>query len=188
MRKLIVGELVSVDGVMEGPGSGDDFERGGWTMPYFSEDIGGVIAANIAQSSALLLGRKTYQSFKTAFSGATDEMSNFLNNVPKYVVSTTLKAADWNNSTLISTNVVDEIAKLKQQSGKALFINGSCTLVHSLMQHGLIDEYSLLVHPVVVGMGKRLFAEGSSVPLKLTESRALRSGVMLLNYTVEKTA
>jgi len=188
MRKIIVGQFVSVDGVMEGPGPADDFARAGWTMPYFSEDVGAVIGANIARSGGLILGRKTYQGFKDAFSAQTDEMSTFLNNTPKFVVSTTLKSADWKNSTLIGKNVISEITKLKEQPGPDLFINGSISLVHSLMEHNLIDEYSLLLHPVVVGAGRRLFEAGNTVPLKLTESRTLKMGVVLLNFEVEKKA
>jgi dihydrofolate reductase len=186
MRKLVVGEFVTVDGVMEGPGPGDDFEQAGWTMPYFTDEIGQILGGNMAESDAMLLGRKTYQVFAASFSAQTGGMADFLNNVPKYVVSKTLKTADWNNSTLIKGDIAEAITKLKQLPGKDIFINGSCTLIQTLRKHNLIDEYSLLVYPVALGTGKRLFGEGSKECLKLIQSKALSSGVVHLTYRTER--
>lgn len=182
MRKIVVGEFVSLDGVMEGPGPYDNFELAGWTTPYFSDDITNVLAGNMMNTDTMLLGRVTYESFAAAFSAQSGGLADFLNNVPKFVVSTTLKQANWNNSTLISANVIEEITRLKQQSGKDIFINGSGTLVHSLMKHNLIDEYSLLLYPVTLGKGKRLFPDGFRSSMKLVNSKAFDSGVAFHHY------
>jgi dihydrofolate reductase len=182
MRKIIVGMFMSLDGVIEGPGPVDDFVHAGWTMPYFNEEVGQIIDENAAQSDALLLGRVTYQSFAAFFSTQTGGDADMMNNIHKYVASTTLKKAEWSNSTLLKGNIIEEIAKLKQQTGKDITISGSGTLVHSLMKHGLIDEYSLLVYPVILGTGKRLFAEGVKTNLKLMGAKALSSGVVHLSY------
>ncbi|MEP7285857.1 MAG: dihydrofolate reductase family protein [Chloroflexota bacterium] len=182
MRKIVVAEFISLDGVIEGPGPEDDFAYAGWTMPYFNDDIGNAIADVASRSDTMLLGRRTWQGFASSFSTQTDGMAAFLNNIPKYVVSTTLKTADWNHSTLISANIVEEITKLKQQPGKDIVLNGSATLAHTLQKHNLVDEYSLILYPVVVGTGKRLFVEGSPATLRLVSTRALDSGVVLLTY------
>jgi len=182
MRKIVVGMFVSLDGVIEGPGPTDNFEHAGWTTPYFNEEVGQAIAENTFRSDALLLGRVTYQSFADTFSSQSGGQADIMNNFPKYVVSTTLTKADWNNSTLIKGNVAQEIAKLKQQPGKDITISGSGALVHSLMQHGLIDEFSLLVMPVVLGTGKRLFPNGVKANLKLVNAKPLSSGVVHLSY------
>ena len=193
MRKIIVGMFVSLDGVVQAPGHPDEdreggFEQGGWTMPYWHDDIGTTIFASMGASDAMLLGRKTYQGFAAAFSPAPagDPFADYMNNTPKYVVSTTLKEADWKNSTLISSNVADEVRRLKQQPGKDISISGSGTLVQSLMQHDLIDEYRLLVYPVVLGKGKRLFPDGLKATLKLVETKVFSSGVVLLRYQSDR--
>jgi dihydrofolate reductase len=182
MRKIVVGMFVSLDGVIEGPGPTDNFEHAGWTMPYFNEEVGQAIAENTFRSDALLLGRQTYHDFAAVFASQSGGQADIMNNFPKYVVSTTLKKAEWTNSTLISKNVVEEITKLKQQPGKDITISGSGTLVHSLMAHGLIDEYSLLVMPVVLGTGKRLFPNGVNTSLELIGAKPLSSGVVHLSY------
>lgn len=186
MRKIIVGEFMSLDGVMQAPGGADEdtdggFTHGGWTWPYWHDDIGAHFARSIAEIDALLLGRKTWQIHGGAFE--PDPANDPFGDRQKYVVSTTLKSASaWRNSTLISSNVIEEVRKLKAQPGKNIFTDGSSVLVHALAQHGLIDEFSLLVYPVVLGNGKRVFPEGVRLSLKLIEARPFPSGVTLMRY------
>lgn len=192
MRKIIVSEFVSLDGVMQAPGGAEEdteggFVHGGWTMPYWHDDMGATLFEEINQADTLLLGRKTWQTHAEAFEPATAEpFADLLNSLKKYVVSTTLKSSDaWRNSTIISENVVEEIGKLKAQPGKDIYVDGSSVLVHTLAQVGLVDEYHLLVFPIVLGNGKRVFPEGFTSGLKLIESKAFPSGVVLLRYQPE---
>lgn len=184
MGKVVVSEFVSLDGVIEDPGGAEKFEHGGWTIPYWSDDIGAFKFDELMTSDALLLGRVTYEGFAAAWPGQADEagFADRMNNLPKYVVSTTLDKADWNNSTIISGNVAEEVASLKEQPGQDILINGSGKLIQSLMPDNLIDEYRLLVYPIVLGSGKRLFQGGIDTTLKLVESRVFDSGVILLRY------
>jgi dihydrofolate reductase len=184
MRRIVVSLFMALDGVIEGPGPGDlEFDARGWTMPYWADEIGAYIGASMANSDAMLLGRKTYDTFKRTFEGQTDPGSMGMNNARKYVVSTTLKAADWNNSTLIQGDIPAEIARLKQQPGKDISISGSATLVHTLMQHKLVDEYALLVYPVVIGHGARLFPDGiPQASFTLVEARPITNAVVLMRY------
>ena len=190
MRKIVVSEFVSLDNVMQAPGGAEEdteggFTHGGWTGPYWHDDIGAHFFEKMSHSDALLLGRKTWQIHGGAFEPmpAGDPFGDAMNTVPKYVVSTTLTTASaWRNSTLISSNVVEEIRALKAQPGKNILIDGSSVLVHTLAEHDLIDEYSLWVYPVVLGNGKKLFAQGRRVNLRLLESRPLPSGVVLMHY------
>jgi dihydrofolate reductase len=184
MGKVVVSEFVSLDGVIEDPGGAEKFEHGGWTIPYWSDDIGAFKFDELMTSDALLLGRVTYEGFAAAWPGQADEagFADRMNNLPKYVVSTTLDKTDWNNSTIISGNVAEEVASLKEQPGQDILINGSGKLIQSLMPDNLIDEYRLLVYPIVLGSGKRLFQGGIDTTLKLVESRAFDSGVILLRY------
>jgi dihydrofolate reductase len=177
MRKIVVTEFVSLDGVMENPG---------WTFPYWNDEIAQFKGEESSASDALLLGRVTYQGFAAAWPESEDEGAPYFNSVRKYVVSTTLDTAEWNNSTLINENVVEGITKLKQQDGQDITVHGSATLVQTLMQHGLVDRYRLLVYPVVLGQGKRLFQEGTTATLKLLESQAFSSGVVALIYEPER--
>ena len=177
MRKIIVNEYMSLDGVMEAP------EK--WTWQYYNEEVQQVISDGFSRSDALLLGRVTYQGFAEAFSTQTGGVADIMNSRRKYVVSTTLQKADWNNSTLIQGNIAEEIAKLKQQPGKDIAISGAGTLVRSLMQLDLVDEYALLVFPIVLGSGMRLFEEGTKATLKLLEAKPLSSGVVYLSYEAE---
>ena len=192
MRKIVVGEFVSLDGVVQAPGSPDEdreggFEHGGWTMPYWHDDIGNTIFASMKTSDAMLLGRKTYQGFAAAFASAPagDPFTDHMNNTPKFVISSTLKKLDWVNSTLVNGNLAEEIGRLKQQPGRDISISGSGTLVHALMQLDLIDEYNLLVYPLVLGKGKRLFPDGLNTTLKLVETKTFSTGVVLLSYQRE---
>jgi dihydrofolate reductase len=184
MRKLVASFFISLDGVVQGPGPEEDFELAGWTMPYWDDDIAAFVQAGMEAADTLLLGRVTYQGFAAAFASSTDPDAQIMNNYRKYVVSTTLEQADWNNSSLIKGNVAEEVAKLKQQPGRDIGISGSGTLVQLLLQAGLIDELNLLIYPVVLGRGKRLFEDGSNRTLKLKQSKTSSSGVLLTTYQV----
>jgi dihydrofolate reductase len=196
MRKIVVAEFISLDGVVQAPGGADEdteggFAQGGWTQPYWHDDIGTHFFEAMSQTGALLLGRKTWQIHAGAFEPMPegDPFGDVMNTMPKYVVSTTLTSATaWRNSTLIKSNVVEQVRALKAQSGKNIAIDGSSVLVHTLAQHDLVDEYSLLVYPVVLGSGKKLFADGLRLNLRLLESRAFPSGVVLLRYAAERPA
>lgn len=175
MRKIVAGLYVSVDGVVEAPDT--------WTGPYFSPEVGQVVGSLIAGGDTLLLGRVTYQGFAAAFGGQSGGMADTMNSFPKVVVSTTLDRADWQNSTLISGGVAAKITKLKQQPGRNINVSGSGTLVSWLLRQGLLDQLDLLMFPVVVGHGKRLFgADGNQVGLTLAASEAFSSGVVHLTY------
>ena len=177
MRKIVVTEFMALDGVVEEPA---------WTFPYWNDEVAKFKGEESSASDALLLGRVTYQGFAAAWPESTDEGAPYFNNVRKYVVSTTLETAEWNNSTLLKDNIVAEVTKLKQQDGKDIAVHGSATLVQTLMQHDLVDLYRLLVYPVVMGKGKRLFQEGTTATLKLLESQPFSSGVVALVYEPER--
>jgi dihydrofolate reductase len=190
MRKIVVSEFVSLDNVIQAPGGAEEdteggFAHGGWTGPFWHDEIGKHFFEEMSQSDALLLGRKTWQGHGGAFEPlpAGDPFGDVMNRIPKYVVSTTLTTASaWRNSTLIRDNVVEAVHALQAQPGKNILIDGSSVLVHTLAEHDLIDEYSLWVYPVVLGGGKKLFREGLRVNLRLLESRPLPSGVVLMRY------
>ena len=190
MRKIVVAEFVSLDNVIQAPGGAEEdteggFAHGGWTGPYWHDDIGMHFFQEMSRTDALLLGRKTWQIHGGAFEPmpAGDTFGDLMNAMPKYVVSTTLTTASaWRNSTLISSNVVEEIRALKAQPGKNIAIDGSSVLVHTLAEHDLIDEYALHVYPLVLGSGKRLFPEGKRIPLRLIEASPLPSGVVFMRY------
>lgn len=177
MRKLVVTEFLSLDGVMENPM---------WTFPYWNDEIASFKGDESNASDALLLGRVTYEGFAAAWPQSKDQGADYFNGVRKYVVSTTLDKAEWNNSVLIKNNIVDEINRLKQQNGKNIAVHGSGRLVQTLMQHDLVDEYRLLVYPVVLGGGQRLFEDGAKATLKLVEARPVGSGVVALVYEPER--
>ena len=194
MRKLIVAEFVSLDGVMQAPGGAEEdteggFAHGGWTMPYWHDDMGATLFEEINKADTLLLGRKTWQGHAEAFepAPADDPFAGLLNRLKKYVVSTTLKSADaWRNSTIIRDNVVEAVRKIKEQPGKDIYVDGSSVLVHTLAEADLVDEYSLLVFPIVLGNGKRVFPEGLYSGLKLNETKSFPSGVVYLRYQPER--
>jgi dihydrofolate reductase len=177
MRKITVTEFLSLDGVMEHPA---------WTFPYWNDQIAQFKAEETTPNDVLLLGRVTYEGFAAAWPNSQDEGAPYFNGVRKYVVSTTLKTVEWNNSHLISGDIVEEITKLKGQAGENLVVHGSGTLVQTLMRHDLIDCYRLLVYPVVLGKGKRLFQDDVSATLKLVEARSFSTGVMALIYESER--
>lgn len=190
MRNIVVAEFVSLDNIIQAPGGAEEdteggFAHGGWTWPYWHDDIGKHFFELMTQTDALLLGRKTWQIHGGAFEPmpAGDPFGDLMNAMSKYVVSTTLTSASaWRNSTLISGNVVEEVRALKAQPGKNIAIDGSSVLIHTLIEHDLVDEYSLHVYPVVLGSGKKLFPEGLRVNLHLIESRPLPTGVVLMHY------
>jgi dihydrofolate reductase len=184
MRKVVVTEFMSLDGVIEDPGGAEGFEHGGWTIPYWDDDIGKFKFDELFASDALLLGRVTYQGFAAAWPSQTDEagFADRMNGLPKYVVSTTLDTVEWNNSRLIKENVADEVARLKQQPGQDILVAGSAKLIRTLIDHDLVDEYRLLVYPVVLGSGKRLYGDRGKTDLKLVETKPFGSGVVLLTY------
>jgi dihydrofolate reductase len=190
MRELIVAEFITLDGVIQAPGGADEdteggFQHGGWTVPYWHDDIGAHFFQAMAQADAFLLGRKTWQIHGGAFEpmAAGDPFFDAINGIPKYVVSTILKSASaWRNSTLISSNVAETVRELKQQPGKNILIDGSSVLMRTLIQEDLVDEYMLHVYPLVLGGGKRLFPAGTRVNLNLVESQVLPTGVVFQRY------
>jgi dihydrofolate reductase len=196
MRKIIVSEFLTLDGVMQAPGSPDEdrsggFNHGGWQMPYHDESSTKAIIEGIAGSGAFLLGRRTYEIFAAYWPTAPEDVQAFadpLNNLPKFVVSKTLREPlAWNNSTLIAGNVAEEVAKLKRQSGNDIRVIGSGELVQTLMKHDLVDEYDLMIHPLVLGSGKHLFrVGGSNQTLKLLDFKTTSKGVVILKYKTEK--
>lgn len=176
MRKLIITEFLTADGVMEAPNE--------WHGPYFDEDMSRTVSAQMAASDALLLGRTTYEGFAAAWPAMADEPgADHMNGIAKYVVSTTLEKADWNNSTVIADDPAAAITALKRQDGGDITVMGSATLVQWLLGQGLVDEIDLLIDPVVVGRGKRLFQEGlAEIPLTVVKSELFSSGVHHVVY------
>jgi dihydrofolate reductase len=186
MRKVVVSEFVTLDGVMEDPS---------WTLQFASEEQERFKLDELATSDALLLGRVTYEGFAVAWPNMMEhyegprraelgEYADMMNGYPKHVVSTTLKEPlEWNNSTLIKGNVAEEVSRLKQQPGRDILVFGSADLVSALMRHGLVDEYRLMTFPIVVGSGKRLFGDGlETTALELVDTKAFGSGVVVLTY------
>ncbi len=187
MGKVVVSQFMTVDGVIDAPGGGEAFELGGWAFQFDRGDEGNQFKLEeLQKADALLLGRVTYQGFANAWPSRTDEFgfADRINTMPKYVVSSTLDKAEWTNSTVIRGNIPEEVAKLRRQPGGDILINGSPGLVSLLMDHDLIDEFRLMVFPVVLNAGKRLFNEGHKVAkLRLVESRPVGpDGVVILTY------
>ena len=190
MRKLIVAEFITLDGVIQAPGAADEdteggFVHGGWTHPYWHDDIGAHFFQAMSEADALLLGRKTWQIHGAAFDPmpAGDPFGDVMNGIQKYVVSTTLQSAEaWRNSTIIRGNVVEEVRKLKEQDGKNILMDGSSVLIPTLAENDLVDEYALHVYPVVLGSGKRLFPGGKRINMKLIDSQPLPTGVVFQRY------
>jgi dihydrofolate reductase len=177
MRKIIAGLFMSLDGVVESPEQ--------WQTPYFNDEMGQVVGAQMAESDTLLLGRRTYQEFAGFWPNQPDDapFADYMNTIPKLVVSTTLDTLEWENSTLLKGNVAEELGALKQQPGKNLNIAGSGTLVRYLLRQNLLDELQLLVCPVVVGRGRHLFQDGGDIKrLTLVNSSTFSTGVLSLAY------
>ena len=195
MRKVIVSEFLTLDGVMQAPGLPDEdrsggFEHGGWQLPLMDEEAGAVVMEGLNSTGGLLLGRVTYEIFAGYWPNAPadDPLAKTLNEMPKHVVSTTLQEPlAWNNSHLIKGDVPGEITKLKQGAGGDLRVIGSGQLVQTLIQHDLVDQFDLLIYGIVLGSGKRLFREGTpKVSLQLVDSRTSKSGVLILTYEPER--
>jgi len=184
VSRLIATEFVSLDGVMEDPGGSEDFEHGGWSFEFERGEEGDRFKLDeTLQSEALLLGRVTYQGFAEAWPSRTGEFADKFNSMPKFVVSTTLEDPEWNNTTVVKGNVAEEVSKLKEQPGGDIVIHGSARLVQTLLEDDLIDEYRLMVFPIVLGSGKRLFGDtGKATTLKLVDSKTVGAGVVILTY------
>ena len=184
MGTIAVTEFISLDGVVEDPGGSEDFKHSGWT---FEIDRGeGGMAFKLEEtmaSDALLLGRVTYEGFAEAWPAREGEFAEKFNSMPKYVVSSTLKEADWNNSTVLDGDVVDAVSQLKADTEGEIAVHGSVRLAQTLLEHDLVDELRLMLFPVVLGQGKRLFGETSDKKrLELAESRTVGDGVLILIY------
>jgi dihydrofolate reductase len=185
MRKLNAALFITLDGVVEAPGGEDTIppEQRGWSMPYTDDEVGQVIGASMATSDAMLLGRITYQAFAAYWPNVSedDPFGNFMNNQTKYVVSSTLDKAEWKNSHLIKGDVVAELNKLKRQPGKDISIVGSGTLTRSMIEADLVDELQLMLCPVVLGVGKRLFDDAHFTrSMKVLEVKSFNSGMIYL--------
>ena len=184
MGRIVVTEFVSLDGVMEAPGGGEDFKHAGWTFEINRGDEGEKFKVDeTLASDALLLGRGTYEGFAAAWPSREGEFADKFNTMPKYVVSSTLEKPAWNNSTVLKGDLAEEVEKLKQQHERDIVVHGSATLVQSLVEQDLVDELRLMVFPVVLGTGKRLFGETSDKkPLRLTDTKIVGDGVAILTY------
>ena len=188
MRKIIVSEFVTLDGVMEDPGGAEKSKGGGWAFQFERGPEGDQFKLDETMGAeTYLLGRVTYAGFAAAWPGRTGEFADKMNSMPKYVVSTTLKEAGWNNSTIIKRNAVEEISRLKAMAGGDMLVAGSGQLVNALFQHQLVDELRLMVYPVILGSGKRLFQDGMDrLSLRLEAARPVGAGVLTLVYQVER--
>jgi dihydrofolate reductase len=182
--RIVVTEFASLDGVIEDPGGAEDFKYGGWSFEISRGDEGDNFKLDETMSSeALLLGRVTYEGFAEAWPSREGEFADKFNSMPKYVVSSTLTEPAWNNSTVLKGEVADEVAKLKQEQDGDIVVHGSAQLVQALLEHDLVDELRLMVFPVVLGTGKRLFGETTDKKtLRLVDSKRVGDGVAILVY------
>jgi dihydrofolate reductase len=188
MRKLIVGSFITLDGVMQAPGGPEEdtsggFDHGGWSFGYWDEQMQNVMGEWMSQPYALLLGRKTYEIFAAYWPNADQPPAEEFNKATKYVASTTLEDPEWENSQLIEGDVADGIRALKEEEGPDLLVQGSGNLVQTLLQHGLVDEFRLMIFPLVLGTGKRLF-DGGTMPdgLEVTSAQTSSTGVVIATY------
>jgi dihydrofolate reductase len=193
MRRLIVHEFVTLDGVMQAPGGKDEdrdggFEHGGWTMPYWHDDIGKSFLALMKDMDALLLGRRTYVTHAAAFEPmpAGDPFGDAMNAPKKYVVSRTLEKPTWRDTTIIRENVIESVRSLKTQPGKDILTDGSSQLVHALLLHDLVDELHLSLYPLSLGSGKRVLPHGLRADFRLASATPYRSGVVGLHYVRQR--
>ena len=189
MRKLIVSEFVSLDGVMQAPGGKDEdrdggFEHGGWTIPYWHDDIGATFLSIMRDADAILLGRRTYVTHAEAFEPMPpgDRFGDVMNAPKHYVVSKTLEKPIWRNTTIISDKVIEAVRDLKAQPGQNILTDGSSQLVHALLEHDLVDELHLLVYPLTLGSGKRVLPEGLHTTFALKSATPYPTGVVGLHY------
>ena len=195
MRKLIVHEFVTLDGVMQAPGGKDEdrdggFEHGGWTIPYWHDDIGKTFVALMKDVDALLLGRKTYLTHAAAFEPMPpgEPFGDLMNAPRKYVVSRTLVRPTWRDTTIIRENVLDSVRALKAQPGKSIVTDGSSQLVHALLANDLVDELHLLLYPLTLGSGKRVMADGVHATFSLASATPYPTGVVGLHYVRQRSA
>jgi dihydrofolate reductase len=184
MGRIVVTEFMSLDGVVEDPGGAEDFKHGGWSFEFNRGDDGDKFKLDeTMETEALLLGRVTYEGFADAWPKREGEFADKFNNMPKYVVSTTLSDPEWNNSTVISGDVAAEVARIRDEVDGDVVVHGSASLVQTLMENDLVDELRLMVFPVVLGDGKRLFGETTDKKaLELTDSQVVGDGVSILVY------
>ena len=183
MAKIIVTEFVSLDGVMEDPGGAEDFKHGGWTFEIDRGEGDKFKLDETMDTAALLLGRKTYEGFAAAWPSREGEFADKFNNMPKYVVSSTLESPEWNNSTVLKGDVVEAVKKLKQEQDGNIVVHGSRQLAQTLLENDLVDQLNLMMFPVVLGSGKRLFGDTADKKrLQLVESRTVGDGVLILVY------
>jgi dihydrofolate reductase len=185
MSRIVAAEYVTADGVMQDPGGVGEIERGGWSNPYWNDELAKFQAELLFASDALLLGRITYEGFAAAWPEMEDDDDEFasrMNTMPKYVASRTLTNTEW-NATIIMGEVSEAVAKLKERPDQNLLLYGSSALLNTLLQHDLIDQYRLMIHPVVLGQGKRLFGDASEAkPLRLVDVSTTSTGVMIADY------
>jgi dihydrofolate reductase len=183
MGRIVVTEFLSVDGVMEAPG-GEDFKYKGWSFEFDRGEEGDKFKLDEAlDSEALLLGRVTYEGFAAAWPSRDGEFADKFNSMPKYVVSSTLEDPEWNNTSVLKGDVADEVTKLKRELDGDIYVHGSCQLAQTLIENDLVDELHLMVFPVVLGTGKRLFGETSDKkPLQLVDSKMVGDGITILTY------
>ena len=193
MRKLIVSEFVTLDGVMQAPGGKDEdldggFEHGGWTLPYWHDDIGKSFVALMQDCDAFLLGRRTYVTHAEAFEPLPegDFFGDLMNAPKKYVVSRTLQEPIWRNTTVIRENVIESVRALKEEPGRNILTDGSSQLVHALLEHGLVDELHLLMYPITLGSGKRVLPNGVHATFELTSATPYPTGVVGLHYALRR--
>jgi dihydrofolate reductase len=191
MRRLVVSEFMTVDGVVQAPGGPEEdteggFRHGGWQGPYFDDEVGKAVDEGISRTGGFLLGRKTYEIFAGYWPNATEdqEFAPVMNDMPKYVASTTLSPPlEWQNSTLLEGDLEQAVRRLKEEDGKDLRVLGSGRLAGWLGEHGLVDEYHLMIHPVVLGSGKRLFQDGGPrIPMRLVDSKTTPNGNLILTF------
>lgn len=189
MRKLVISEFMTLDGVMQAPGGKDEdrdggFEHGGWTIPYWHDDIGATFGELMQNTDAFLLGRKTYVTHAEAFEPMPpgDMFGDMMNAPKKYVVSKTLKKPIWRDTTIIRDNVIESVRLLRAQPGKNILTDGSSQLVHALIEHDLVDELHLLVYPITLGTGKRVLPQGVHQKFKLKSAKPYPTGVVGLHY------
>jgi dihydrofolate reductase len=184
MARIVVTEFVSLDGVMEDPGGSEDFKHGGWAFAFSRGEEGDKFKVDETMGSeAMLLGRRTYEGFAEAWPGREGEFADRFNAMPKYVVSSTLRDPDWTNTTVLDGDLVEAVSKLREAAGGDIVVHGSAQLVQGLVENDLVDEVRLMVFPVVLGAGKRLFADtGDKKPLRLTDSKVVGDGVAIMVY------
>jgi dihydrofolate reductase len=185
MGRIVVTEFVSLDGVVEDPGGAEDFKYGGWSFEFQRGDEGDAFKLEETRNSAaLLLGRVTYEGFADAWPTREGEFADLFNSMPKYVVSSTLKDPEWTNTTVLDGDVVEEVRRVREEADGDVVVHGSAQLTQTLLEHDLVDELRLMVFPVVLGTGKRLFGDlGDKKTLRLADSKVVGDGVVILTYT-----